>query len=280
MSRMTDRMLTGTIDVPHWVRADVTREQIAQQRDTMAEAMTSVPVIVIDNVCEYLYAGTSQEEWLITRDFPTLAPPFPRFWMEMRRPSKIVSEVHGERRVTDYKMGHAWGFMVHAFNPHERVDDAVQAMVKHAHDGHLEMTMDSTLRTMGPAIQRKRAESGGDVEAFRRLLGPHEVEVLQGMKFYQAFARSGYDPAMAEAAIRASLTANRDIRWTISFDHLWADRQSHSPVERGRGADRHRLVLAVPDGQHPSGVAVFDRHLVHNQATFFGMTRCASGIQP
>src|SRR5262245_11375180 len=98
MSRMADRMLSGTIDVPHWVRADVSREAVARQREEMQEILTSVPVVVVDNVCEYLYAGTSQENWHIMRDFPTLAPPFPRFWMEMRRPSKIISEVHGEQR--------------------------------------------------------------------------------------------------------------------------------------------------------------------------------------
>jgi hypothetical protein len=59
MSRMADRMLTGTIDVPHWVRADLTKNDIARLRDTMCEALASVPIVVIDNVCEYLYAGTS-----------------------------------------------------------------------------------------------------------------------------------------------------------------------------------------------------------------------------
>lgn len=75
MSRMADQMLTGTIDVPHWVRTDLTKNDIARLRDTMCEALASVPIVVIDNVCEYLYAGTSQEEWLITRDFPTIARP-------------------------------------------------------------------------------------------------------------------------------------------------------------------------------------------------------------
>jgi hypothetical protein len=47
MSRMADRMLTGTIDVPHWVWADVSREDIARQREDLVETLTSVPVIAI-----------------------------------------------------------------------------------------------------------------------------------------------------------------------------------------------------------------------------------------
>lgn len=212
MSRMADRMLTGTIDVPHWVRADLTKNDIARLRDTMCEALASVPIVVIDNVCEYLYAGTSQEEWLITRDFPTIAPPFPRFWMEMRRPSKIVSEVHGERRVSDHEMGYAWGFLVQAFDPNERVEDSVQALVRNAEQGHLARSVESSIRLMGPEIQRKGAESGGNIEAFERRLEFREAEMIKGLKFYTMFARSGFDPSMAEAALRASLAENRDIR--------------------------------------------------------------------
>jgi hypothetical protein len=49
----------------------------------------------IDNVAEYLYAQTDQEVWDVKRDFPCLAPPFPEFWMEFHRPSKIVSNETG-----------------------------------------------------------------------------------------------------------------------------------------------------------------------------------------
>jgi hypothetical protein len=45
--------------------------------------------------CEYFYAGTDQEEWSIERDFPRLLPPFPVFWIEMKRPSRVVSRVNG-----------------------------------------------------------------------------------------------------------------------------------------------------------------------------------------
>jgi hypothetical protein len=59
-----------------------------------------LPVLVIDNVAEYFYAGTDQEEWNIERDFPNLAPPFPMFWAEHKLVRTIHSKEYGDTDVT------------------------------------------------------------------------------------------------------------------------------------------------------------------------------------
>jgi hypothetical protein len=48
-------------------------------------------IIAADNVCEYMYAGTDKEEFILSEDFPNAAPPFALFFMESRRPSAIRS---------------------------------------------------------------------------------------------------------------------------------------------------------------------------------------------
>jgi hypothetical protein len=73
----------------------------------LREKLPSLEVFNIDNVTEYLYAQTDQEVWDVKADFPCLAPPFPAFWMEFHRPSKIVSCVTGtqDTRAWPYAVG-------------------------------------------------------------------------------------------------------------------------------------------------------------------------------
>jgi hypothetical protein len=61
-----------------------------------------LPVLVIDNVAEYLYNGTDQEYWSLERDFPNLAPPFPMFWCEHRLVRMIHSKTHGDTDVSGW----------------------------------------------------------------------------------------------------------------------------------------------------------------------------------
>jgi hypothetical protein len=51
-----------------------------------------LPVIVADNVAEYYFTGTGQEQWNIQNDFPNVAPPYPLYWLEHHLPKHIHSE--------------------------------------------------------------------------------------------------------------------------------------------------------------------------------------------
>jgi hypothetical protein len=57
-----------------------------------------LPVLLIDNVASYYFAGTDQEYWNLEKDFPNIAPPYPQFWLEHKLPRQIVSKTEG---VTD-----------------------------------------------------------------------------------------------------------------------------------------------------------------------------------
>lgn len=97
MSRLFDRMLAHGIQHPNWFLPNPGEEQLLN--DNLRKTSKDVVVISGDNVAEYLYSGTEQEEWDIDRDFPCLAPPFPSFFIECAAPTHIVSEVHGHIRV-------------------------------------------------------------------------------------------------------------------------------------------------------------------------------------
>lgn len=58
---------------------------------TMREVFLRAERFTVDNVVEYYFALTDQEHWDVEH-FPNVAPPFPTFWIESKKPSKILSE--------------------------------------------------------------------------------------------------------------------------------------------------------------------------------------------
>ena len=84
----------GKLEMPHfvlpgkqteWRRHSVGIGKILYERD--------LPAILIDNVAEYFYIGTDQENWNLQKHFPNVAPPFPLFWIEYKLPTRIHSEI-------------------------------------------------------------------------------------------------------------------------------------------------------------------------------------------
>jgi hypothetical protein len=55
----------------------------------------AIPVLLADDAAERLFAGSPREYWDFRRDFPDCTPPFPRFVVEMARPSRIYSSTMG-----------------------------------------------------------------------------------------------------------------------------------------------------------------------------------------
>jgi hypothetical protein len=76
----------------------------------------SAQVIDATNIAEYYYAQNPKETWNLARtsDFPNLTPPFQRFWIEARHPSKIVSETHGTVPWEGQERPLRWGALVQA----------------------------------------------------------------------------------------------------------------------------------------------------------------------
>lgn len=62
--------------------------------DEIKEVVRSSIVVIGDNVSNYFWEGTEQEYWN-EKDFPNLAPPFRRFFVECRAPKQVISEVTG-----------------------------------------------------------------------------------------------------------------------------------------------------------------------------------------
>jgi hypothetical protein len=93
--RLYDRMMDprAKLALPPW--ADP-QDLLRYAGLDLFNVMRSATVVVIDNVAEYLYAGTEQEDWHWQRDFPNLAPPFEVMWLEYVRPSTVRSKVYGE----------------------------------------------------------------------------------------------------------------------------------------------------------------------------------------
>ena len=74
---------------------DIRLEKEAKR--VLRTAMKDLTVIVGDNVAEHVYHGTDQEYW-DADDFPNLAPPFGKYWIEFKRVTSINSEIYGEIR--------------------------------------------------------------------------------------------------------------------------------------------------------------------------------------
>ena len=52
--------------------------------------LKSALVLKADNISDYLYRQNRQEEWGLTQDFPNVAPPFERVWIEYRLTQQVT----------------------------------------------------------------------------------------------------------------------------------------------------------------------------------------------
>lgn len=99
MTRLIDKaMREKRWGAPAWLAGRAAEAQ--QMMALMAYFMPTAEVIVADNVAEYLYAETDQENW-DKSDFPCVAPPFENFWVEWRKPSRVISEKIGLQKSED-----------------------------------------------------------------------------------------------------------------------------------------------------------------------------------
>jgi hypothetical protein len=132
----------------------------------------------IQNVADYFFHGTDQEEWRVDRDFPCLAPPFPAFWMEYTVPRLIVSEKHGRRE----RVGgpdHARGFLCTAMRAEEAAPRTVEEVKRRAAEmmqmsGYTEGILAARLADM----TRRGVDLSDPIAALRKE-GAYEAECFQ-----------------------------------------------------------------------------------------------------
>lgn len=72
MSRLVDRVLASAAIRP--AEKILLRESV---------------IVCADNVAAYFYEATDRSEWSLHRDFPNIAPPFPKFFVEFKAPARI-----------------------------------------------------------------------------------------------------------------------------------------------------------------------------------------------
>lgn len=83
-------------------------------RSDLAEA----ELIVIDNVAEYLFGLVDMDDWDDPKDYPTLAPPFPSFFVEYRSPRYVFGQT--DERPLAKVLSRTYGFWFRGF---ERDDE-------------------------------------------------------------------------------------------------------------------------------------------------------------
>src|SRR5215831_9506060 len=77
-----------------------------------------MPVILVDNVADYYYQS-EQEVWDLMIHFPNMAPPYERFWIEHRMPSKIQSKEAGDSDMSDFIRDGRVGMLMIALPPEQ-----------------------------------------------------------------------------------------------------------------------------------------------------------------
>lgn len=125
MSRMYDRILESGYDVApclrgqrQWLQWDLAiKDQVNAVLTWLREKRPIV--LVADNIAQYFYAGTDQERWDMTKDFPCLAPPWQICWVEFKMPSEMVSCETGTTRIDRSTMGTNRALLVHSMKAEE-----------------------------------------------------------------------------------------------------------------------------------------------------------------
>lgn len=69
------------------------------------KAINRSEILRCQNISDYYFEGTDQENWNLQKDFPNCAPPWKMFWCEWNGPKKITSREGNSNFVPPYKFG-------------------------------------------------------------------------------------------------------------------------------------------------------------------------------
>lgn len=210
MARLADRLMHERLQAPSWIAEDLKGQDLQESQTSLCNAIRSSQIVVADNVCEYVYAGTDQETWELTQDFPCLTPPFPHFWVEMRRPSRIVSRDFGEK--SNREMPASWGFLFQGIH----VEDYLQALDDPDVSARARQELEWTLRRewprYGATIEQKLRQWHA---AHGEYPSPETLATLLSVPEYHTFM-------MAVAAQAAHREKRHVMTWTTPTWQLQA----------------------------------------------------------
>ena len=93
MPRLIDDLRAGGRIAMPWFIERAKQQQWIDYAHRVNEIASdpALPILLIDNVAQYFYTGTDQEYWSLDKDFPNVAPPFPRFWCEFKMSRKSTA---------------------------------------------------------------------------------------------------------------------------------------------------------------------------------------------
>lgn len=92
-------------------KADVAAQE--QYNQDCLYMIANLPVIVGDNVCEYIYSLGVEKEWATDADFPCCSPPFENFFFETKAPAAT------QQKESKVWMPQMWGFICLSYKVEE-----------------------------------------------------------------------------------------------------------------------------------------------------------------
>ena len=92
---LMDRVRFGEVYLPAWVNRERLVPTEGRFLNPIRTKLDQAEMIEASGACELFYTGRDEEYWDFERDLPRFALPFPLFWIEMKKPSRIVSRLTG-----------------------------------------------------------------------------------------------------------------------------------------------------------------------------------------
>jgi len=92
---MYDKIIGQGFDLPGNIQT------LPSGKSKILDELKYCEIICSDNVSHYFYEVDDKNEWNLEKDFPNLAPPFERCWIEYRIPGKINADRHILTRSND-----------------------------------------------------------------------------------------------------------------------------------------------------------------------------------
>jgi hypothetical protein len=197
--RLVDRAINGRWVYPSWYRPEdaETVEALNRYRQQVIEDLGRAVVVVADNVGEYFYAGNPKEEWHIETDFPCCAPPHDLMFIEMCRPSRILSEgkVIGSEGLPDL-----WGWLFH-FNT---IDEIRRRMQDHQFKEMALKALHHQLAALFPKVDMQAIEAAyrsGGTDGIGKL-GPAEQSFFALSLQYGRLSQGTIEPGGLPEGVR------------------------------------------------------------------------------